>query len=279
MRAAVLERPESIAETHLGNRLGYSDPPIAVDVNVTDAQLDAMLGHVIKTWSRLGVEEPYWSVISSDEFRTREKPSRAEFYALGESDRDELLATLRRNQIELSSLRTCLELGCGVGRTTWQLAQVFDRVYGFDVSEPHLSLAKDWCALNKVVNVEFSQGSSTNALETLPSVDVVYSTIVLQHNPPPVMASMLSSALRCLNPGGVAVVQLPTYDRNYSFDVEQYLAFAQTNTAIEMHVLPQAEVFRVVEAEGCRTMEVFEDSWTGLAPKTTSNTFVIQRPR
>lgn len=276
VRSAVIARPDSIVETHLRNRLGYTDPAMSVDASVSDEQLANMFDHVAGTWSSLGASEPYWSVISQDQFRTSERPSRDEFYSLGESNRHELVATLQRNGFELTGDQVCLELGCGVGRATWLIAEEFATVHAVDVSAPHLALAREWCEQRNVTNVGFVQLVAIEDLTELPMVDVVYSMIVLQHNPPPVMAALLSSVLGCLNPGGVAVVQIPTYDHRYRFDADRYPA--SSGEGIEMHVLPQHAVFSTVADADCRVLEVFEDSWTGLAPKTVSNTFVIQRP-
>ena len=53
--------------------------------------------------------------------------------------------------------------------------------------------------------------STRRDIEGLPKADVIYSVIVLQHNPPPIMAIIVRQFMKGLNPGGVAYFQLPTY--------------------------------------------------------------------
>ena len=61
-------------------------------------------------------------------------------------------------------------------------------------------------------------------IRKLERVDLVYSIMVLQHNPPPVIRLIVREFLRALNPGGVAYFQVPTYMAGYGFDAEAYLA-------------------------------------------------------
>jgi hypothetical protein len=102
------------------------------------------------------------------------------------------------------------------------------------------------------------------------------SIIVLQHNPPPVIAHILRMLLRSLRPGGVAYFQVPTYRSGYTFDSHRYLTDDVTPGAFEMHLLPQSVVFQVVEQEGCAVLEVQPDHWVG-RPEWLSNTFLVQR--
>jgi len=46
---------------------------------------------------------------------------------------------------------------------------------------------------------------------------------------------------------------------------------------IEMHYLPQAEVFQVIEISNCRCLEVREDGMVGEEEKMLSNSFVIKK--
>jgi hypothetical protein len=100
--------------------------------------------------------------------------------------------------------------------------------------------------------------------------------IVLQHNPPPVTVWILKKLLACLNPGGVAYIQIPTYRNGYLFEAERYLQTAQPNT-LEMHFLPQHEVFRVISESGCICLEIREDGMVGDESMMLSNTFLIQK--
>ena len=51
---------------------------------------------------------------------------------------------------------------------------------------------------------------TVDEMVNLERVDLVYSLIVLQHNPPPVIRLIVRAFLKALNPGGVAYFQVPT---------------------------------------------------------------------
>jgi hypothetical protein len=107
-------------------------------------------------------------------------------------------------------------------------------------------------------------------------VDVIYSIITLQHNPPPVMTWMLSSLLSRLRIGGVAYVQIPTYKNGYLFEAERYLSSEPPDT-LEMHYLPQPDIFRLIADANCVCLEVREDGMVADEDKSLSNTFLVQK--
>jgi hypothetical protein len=63
----------------------------------------------------------------------------------------------------------------------------------------------------------------------------------------------------------------------YRFSLEEYLAGEATRGHMEMHVLPQNEIFEIVSREQGKIVEVLEDAWPGLRYGERSNTFVIQK--
>ncbi len=80
-----------------------------------------------------------------------------------------------------------------------------------------------------------------------------------------------------LNPGGIAYFQVPTYQRGYKFSCANYLAHVGGGKEMEMHVLPQAEVFDIASQTEAQVLEIFEDSFTGIFNGGRSNTFVIRK--
>ena len=173
-------------------------------------------------------------------------------------------------------MNSCLEVGCGVGRVTSFLAKAFPKVIAADISSSHLELARKYLEEQNVTNVDLQHFSNTYALESLPKVDSILSVITLQHNPPPIIAWMLGKLLLALNPGGVAYIQIPTYRNGYLFEVERYLQSEAPKT-LEMHFLPQYEIFRIVAESDCICLEIREDGMVGDEDKMISNTFLIQK--
>lgn len=253
-------------------------PPIPVESSLTDPrQLAAMFARVRTAWARYGEQEPYFSVCTNSDLRGREIGEHAaEFYASGRQDVHYLLSFAARSGIELAG-RTCFELGCGVGRVTRWLAPIFRRVHAADVSPGHLAIAHRILAEEAIENVSFTQLHGLEDLRQIVGFDVFFSVIVLQHNPPPAMAYILTQVLTNINPGGVAFFQVPTYARGYAFGADHYIeASADVMPEMEMHVLPQRDIFRIIDSTGCRLLELREDGYTGDG-RHISNTFFVQK--
>lgn len=239
-------------------------PPIRVDVEATPAQLAAMAARIEKSWSHLGASDPHWSVLTSDRFRSQNMASsEVEFYETGKIDIENLYCTAARCGVDLAELNNCFELGCGVGRVTYWLAERFEQVTAADISTIHLDNARKAVQSGKRTNVRLVHLNSLDVFKDIPQFDVFISTIVLQHNPPPLIALLLRTALRKLRPDGIAYFQVPTYRENYRFVVEEYLADTAPHGAMEMHVLPQRVLFEILQQCGCRVLECREDSYTG----------------
>jgi hypothetical protein len=73
------------------------------------------------------------------------------------------------------------------------------------------------------------------------------------------------------------VIQVPTYlPAGYRFELGEYESGGGQD--MEMHALPQGEVFALARAAGVEVLEVLEDGWTGYGAGSRSNTFVMRRP-
>jgi len=269
---ALLDKPQ-----HARMRHPFTMPSIPVEVEVDEAQLSQMFERIHHEWEYLGEKDPYWSVMTQPQFHLdRFEEHRQAFYASGKYACDIFLAALRRNGVNPHHLTTCLEVGCGVGRVTPYLAAAFEQVIATDISAHHLQIAEKHLADQEAKNVTLQQWQNTEALKHLPAVEAIYSVITLQHNPPPVMAWMIQQLLAALKPEGVAFLQIPTYRTGYLFEIERYL-HTPTPNSLEMHFLPQHEVFRLIAASDCRCLEVREDGMIGDEEKMLSNSFLIRK--
>jgi 2-polyprenyl-3-methyl-5-hydroxy-6-metoxy-1,4-benzoquinol methylase len=280
LRDMMLRSEEARAQPGFPAALSMSgdEPPQVVEVDVDPATRERLFDRVQATWHALGQEQPHWSVVTAEEFRPdRIGASLEHFYATGETNVATLARILERNGLDMARLPRCMDFGCGVGRLSAALARRFSEVHAVDVSESHLAVARTELARRGASNVSFHSLRSIDSAAQLPLVDLVYSIIVLQHNPPPVMKALLGHLLDRLDRGGVAVIQMPTYlPRGYRFVAAEYLAGGPAG--MEMHALPQAEVFASARARGVEVLEVLEDAWTGFGIGSRSNTFVMRRP-
>ncbi len=144
------------------------------------------------------------------------------------------------------------------GLTRW-LAPHFAKMTALDVSPGHLALAKENVEKH-ANNVEFRQLRQIADLDALPPAQVFFTFLVLQHNPPPVIEALLDGLFARLTPGAIAYVHLQTYSPEYRFDLEEYLADQEGKVTMEMHALPQKDVFRIAARHGMQPIEVLNQT-------------------
>ena len=254
-------------------------PEMQVDLELTGEQSQELWSLVSKAWTRLGEDEPYWSVLTNARWKSDQMTrasAETEFYQTGRASLVRLEAWLARNHTALPASGTCVEYGCGVGRCTFWLAKRFERVVAFDISAPHLDRARERAAAEGVTNVEFVLVRSESDLEQMKDAAMFYSIIVLQHNPPPLMRSILDHALRQLRPGGIAYFQVPTYGLDYKFDVNAYLAKSSERN-MEMHYIPQHAIFDLAHRHGMTPLEVSPDGLGAKFGQGVSTTFLMAK--
>lgn len=254
------------------------EPARVVETDGDPALLRRLFEHVNQSWQHLGETDPYWSVLTAPEYRG--KPSAehiVRFFASGEAEVGRARHALARVGVELDGHGTCLEYGCGLGRVTRHLAPHFTKTTGVDISAAHLTLARQLAAADGVRSVDWMHLESLDSLANLPEADFVYSVIVLQHNPPPVIERILSAFARILRPGGIAYFQMPTYRADYEFRLADYVRTQLGKKGMEMHAFPQQRVFQIFADAGAVPLQVIEDSATGLRRGERSNTFIFRR--
>jgi 2-polyprenyl-3-methyl-5-hydroxy-6-metoxy-1,4-benzoquinol methylase len=251
-------------------------PAGAIETDTTGAQRDALWARVAAAWTGMGETAAHWSVLTQENYRPEAIEShREEFIRTGNAEGALVDAALQRCPGVEPGRMTCLEVGCGVGRATRALADCFAHVTGVDVSGNHLRIAEAELAQTGHRNVTLRHVGSMADYDTLPAVDVFFSRIVLQHNPPPVQASILRAVLGLLNPGGVAIFQVVTAAQDYAYSVAADLNGAKGR--MEMHVLPQPVVFALLAEAGLHPLEVQEDFAAGRDTPYRSHLFVARK--
>lgn len=249
-------------------------PTIDVDIACTDAQLQAMFDRIAAAWQAFGESEPHWSVLSADDFRQDRLAGNIDrFFETGRGEIKVLMRFLSRAGLS-TMVGRAMDFGCGVGRLSFGLAAYADRVVGIDISPPHLRLAERHAAEQGIANVDFEAIASVADLDRYAGFDLIVSRIVLQHNPPPVMAALFARLLAALAPGGCAIVQMPTYIDGQSFSAATYLAAEQPQ--MEMNYLPQPVIHRLIAEAGCALLEMREDGAIGDLPGV-SHIFFVRR--
>lgn len=129
-----------------------------------------------------------------------------EFYDLGRSDWSDFAQRWSRCGYNSDS---CLEIGCGVGRITQQLASDFQHVYALDVSEGMLAFARKHIQSKSVT---FLLGDGLRVPLPNASVTSVFSTHVFQHFDSIQHASgYFEEVARVLKPEGSLMIHLPIH--------------------------------------------------------------------
>lgn len=254
-------------------------PPMRVDLHVTEGEEKRLWDHVATAWSRMGASEPYWSVLANPQWKMsglRRSERLDAFYSTGRSQLNRLDSWFSRSSVSLPSTATCAEYGCGVGRCTIWLAKRYARVIAFDVSEPHLKLARAKAESEGITNIEFVHVRSKSDLDLLRLVDLFYSDIVLQHNPPPLIVQILEYAFAGLRAGGLAYFQVPTYAKGYSFNTIEYL-HTLTEPGMEMHFVPQSVIFSLAFSQGMKPLEALPDGAIGHFGEWISTCFLLKK--
>lgn len=255
----------------------FNGPPMDVELAASPEKLTLLLSKIAKQWQHLGETEPHWSVLTNDSyFQENFHQNRDPFYASGEAELTLFDAALQRTKISLNSLAHCVELGCGVGRVTAALATRFERVTAIDISKAHLQIAQCYTDEKHIHNIAFQHLTHFDEINHLGHFDVLYSRIVLQHNPPPVMAKLLTALLHQLQSGGIAFFQIPTYKAGYRFAIDDYLE-QSNDTNMEMHFFPQSALFELLATQNCRILEIREDDAIGVSVTAVSNTLLVQK--
>ena len=111
---------------------------------------------------------------------------------------------------DISSKATILELGCGPGDVSNQLAKFADRVVGIDFSEKMINVAK-----SRFADIEFQTADAEQQPFSDNSFDVVVSNYTAHHFARP--QQVFEEAKRVLKPNGRVVVVMPIQREQVSF--------------------------------------------------------------
>jgi SAM-dependent methyltransferase len=101
-----------------------------------------------------------------------------------------------------------LEIGCGAGRVTRALSEVFGEVHGVDISSEMIQLAGQALADRPHVHLHTNNGKDLSVLPPL-EFDFAFSSIVFQHIPSrDVIESYVREVHRVLRPGALFKFQV-----------------------------------------------------------------------
>ena len=159
-----------------------------------------------RNWEDLANADAFWA-ICTDPARKNGKWSKEEFFATGLQELKTVMAGLDELGVQRDGSGVALDFGCGVGRLTRAMAEFFRQAIGVDISPTMIRKAQElnsdlgnccFVSNDKPQLQEFRDGQFA----------FIYSSIVLQHIPPPFSMRYVEELVRLLQPGGVFVFQL-----------------------------------------------------------------------
>jgi ubiquinone/menaquinone biosynthesis C-methylase UbiE len=219
-----------------------------------------------KEWRAWGKADPLWSIASwAGKEREGSSPwTREQFIALGAADFRDILHHWNHYGLVGES---CVEIGCGAGRMTAQLATAFSRVLALDVSSDQIALARDLLGPLSA-KVEFHQVDAP----TIPVADSTYTAMfsshVFQHFPGfSGIARYLAEGFRVLKSGATVCLHIPVIGSHRSSHLS-WPRLALHNAAVtvrrllgrlrvmEYHRYSALRVFRTLDELGFRDAEL-----------------------
>jgi SAM-dependent methyltransferase len=153
-------------------------------------------------WDRRAAENPLYFVDNRLDYR---HPDAEEFWAAGRRDLERLLELAK---VSLTPGDRVVEIGCGVGRLTREIAARAASVRALDVSRRMLDHARRYNAHLDNVTWLLGDGTSLRPVGDA-SADACLSHVVFQHIPnPAVTLNYVREMGRVLVPGGWAAFQV-----------------------------------------------------------------------
>jgi SAM-dependent methyltransferase len=235
-----------------------------------------------KHWNAFGEEDPFWAVLTHEDKRGN-RWRVDEFFATGVAEIAAVMADIESLGLVVPRGRA-LDFGCGVGRLTQALVPHFREVWGIDIAPSMIELAQKLCphTCRFILN-------TSERLEEIPddSIDLIYSSIVLQHIEPRYAKDYLAEFLRVLTPSGLLVFQLPSELRPSEVSLARRLvpgplrslwrAFrsARQFPRMEGHGIPRDELVAVLSSLGGEVLAVVDDESAG--PAWVSFRYFVRR--
>jgi ubiquinone/menaquinone biosynthesis C-methylase UbiE len=205
-------------------------------------------------WDERAREDAYYFVDNRQSYRSGDLRV---FWSRGAEDLEQLLVLLGAS---IEPTDEVLEIGCGVGRLTRELAARAQRVQAIDISSEMIAIARKHH--RDLANVSWIVGDGTSlAAVQDESVDVCISHVTFQHIPDPaVTLGYVAEMGRVLRPGGWAAFQVSNAP-----DVHRPLR------------TPRAGIVRVLSVAGLAPRGQRDPAWLGSSVELADLRAVAER--
>lgn len=228
--------------------------------------------------------DPLWAILSEPEKRFGNWDL-TDFFRTGEEEIGSLMK--RAQQMGLPRQHGhAIDFGCGIGRLTRALRNYFQECHGVDISSRMLEMARRLTS-----DCDFRQGHNLNSFAK-GSADLIYSNLVLQHQPDRAhVVDLIRDMLRVLAPGGLLVFQMPVrlplrnriqlrrraYRILRALGIGESVAYEKLKLSpIRMLWLPRGDIERIVHATSGEIVLINEQKAEG--EPFTSGIFYCTHP-
>jgi hypothetical protein len=168
---------------------------------------------VQRNWNSFGESDPLWAVLSHTDKRDNSWEL-DDFFETGRASVAEALARAAAYGFP-KQRKLALDFGCGVGRLTQALGELFERVVGVDIAPSMVRRARDLNRLGPRCEYVVNGAPDLHLLDGR-EFDFVFSSIVLQHVHPRYSLAYIREFVRLLAPGGLALFDLTAEQGNVS---------------------------------------------------------------
>ncbi|MTI42337.1 methyltransferase family protein [Roseibium hamelinense] len=230
--------------------------PMSIQFAVDSTDLENLKHTFRNLRETAGLSEPYHHEMPDGRFFVRPfRITEHDFWATGLPRIEKLLKELKMSEADLPENPDILEIGCGVGRLSFYLANQAGHLDAADWSEPHLNIARERSKRFMTETLRFLDiDSQANQLKQ--EYDLICTGDGFWHLPPVLMRDCLSGQLRRLKSGGTAYLTLPVFIKDYSYETLSWIN--DPGKASDRHPLPQEVLLSVIAESGLTVKSLLE---------------------
>lgn len=215
--------------------------------------------------------DPLWAILSAPAKRFGNWDL-TDFFRTGEEEIAGLMKTTQKINLPKQHGHA-IDFGCGIGRLTRALKSHFRECHGVDISSRMLEMAR-----RLTPDCDFRDGHDLSSFAN-GSADLIYSNLVLQHQPDRAhVVELIGDMLRVLASGGLLVFQMPVnlplrnriqprrraYRILRALGVGESVAYQKLKLSpIRMLWLPRGSIEKIVGAAGGKILHVHEQRAQG----------------
>lgn len=227
-------------------------------------------------WEYYGKNDPYFAVVTLDEFRrdNLSEIAKNQFFQTGNEYIEKIWQEIEANFAPDFSPERALDFGCGVGRLVVPLAGRCKTIVGVDISEEMLREAARNTRDKQINNTEFQQ-TDEFLQDRKKKFDFVHSFIVFQHINPEIGFSIIKNILEKLEDNGIGALHFTYYNPTSAFQAAKFKVYRDypfvykikgaifrngSEPLIPMYVYDLNKLFTILQENKCgKTIVHFSD--------------------